>query len=803
MTDLKIAARALRKNAGFSAGVVLIMAVAIGVNAAMFSVYERLVLNPVTIPDPSSLVAIWFNNPQRNVQTPSSSIPRYDELRAHVQAFSTLALSAFDNFTLTGRGDPVQLNGLRVSSTFFPTLGIQPARGRNFTAEEDVPNGPAVAIVSHELWQSQFGGVETILGTTIQLDGMPWQVVGVMPPKLSVPFGQVQIFTPRVFEVGGLTAAQIQSGATYAQPIARLKPGVSLEQARAELVAFSNGYKARHPAALDANNISEPRPFVAALVGGLEPTMYTLLGAVACVLLIACANVASLFLSRLLERRKEIAVRLSLGATRGAVVRQFLAESLLFSCAGGLIGTLLAVWALSFLQSAIATQLPTNAVLAPDWRVLLFTVGITIVSAVMTGLVPALQASRADLAEHLKDSTRGTSGGQGRRFRQSLIVAEVMLSVVLLVGAVLLLVSFMKLQTTAPGFDPKGAAAAFVGLPPGRYGAPAQQAEFFDQVAAQLRSQPGVTGAAIATGPPLAGYAGRTPYAVAGRPLPPLGQRPVAFINIVSDDFFRLLRIPLARGREFNADDRASAPAVCIVNETLATRLFADGPAIGGALLLGRDGTTRAEIVGVIRDVKSAGLNAPAPDEMYFPLRQRPRPGLTVIAKTTGDPSALQSSIRRAVAAVDRNQAIAFFATLESNVAQSLGTQQLVAALTAIFAALALALSLIGLYSVLAYAVSQRTAEIGIRMALGASRRQVVGLVMRNGLGLVAVGLALGLAGAAGASRLIRQLLFGVQPLDVAIYAGIAVVFATVAALACLAPSLRASRIDPLVAVRQ
>ena len=802
MTDFRHALRALVKTPGFSLVAILTIAVGIGANTALFSVYDRLVLNPVTIPRPSSLASLWINNPQLNFNAPAMSWPRYAELRAHSTSFETLGISAFDNFTLTGNGEPSQLNGLRVSATFLPTLGIQPRSGRNFTAQEDVPNGPAVAIISHELWQSQLGG-RPIVGQTIQLNGMPWEVVGVMPPNLSAPFGQVQVFAPRVFEVGGLTAAQIQSGATYAQPIARLKPGVSLEQARAELVAFSNGYRERYPSRLDANNISEPRLFVASLVSGLAPTMYTLLGAVACVLLIACANVASLFLSRLLARRKEIAVRLSIGATPGSIVRQFLAESLLFSSAGALLGTTLAVWTLSILQSVISSQVPPNTVLAVNWRVVLFTGAITVLSTLLTGLLPAVQASRADLAEPLKDSTRGTSGGHGRRFRHGLIVAEVMLSVVLLVGAALLLASFVKLQNTAPGFDPGGAAAAYIGLSPGRYATAAQQLEFYDQVSSRMRAQPGITGVAIALSAPLAGFSPRTTFAVAGQPLPPLAERRVATMNIVSDDYFGMLHIPLAQGRSFTADDRTSAPPVCVVNETLAQPLFsADGTALGHSLLLGRDGTTRAEIVGVIRDVKSAGLNVPAPDELYLPLRQTSRPGMFLIARTSADATTLQAAMRSAVAAADKDQAISFFATLDGNLTSSVGTQKLVATLTGIFAGLALALALIGLYSVLAYAVSQRTPEIGIRMALGASPRQVIGLVMRHGLTLVSVGLGLGLLGAAGVSRLIRQLLFGVQPLDATIYGGIAVLFALVAALACVAPSLRASRIDPLTAFR-
>lgn len=799
MTHLTAAVRALKGNRSFALVVVLTMAFAIAANAAIFSVYDQLVLRPVTMPDPPSLIAIWFNNPQRNVQTPSISIPRYEELRQHTASFSSIGLSAFDSLTLTERGDPLQLAVLRVSATFLPTLGVLPAAGRNFTSADDVPNGPAVCLISHELWQTQFGGGD-ILNQTIRLDDRPWQVIGIMPPQLTAPFRQVQLFAPRVFETGGLTKAQIDAGATYAQAIARLKPGVTLEQARAELVAFSASYKVRHAGKLDANNINEPRRFVAALVTGVEPTMYTLLGAVGCVLLTACANVASLFLSRLVQRRREIAVRLSLGATRAAIIRQYLIESLLFSGAGAILGIGLAFWALRGLQSVAAAQLPPSVNLGINWLTLMFTAGVTILCTVLTGLFPAIQASRSGVLAQLKDGDRGSSGATGRRFRQGLTIAEVTLSVILLVSAGLLLVSFARLQNTALGFEPRGAAAAFVSIPTMRYGQPAQQAEFFEQVIANLRTQPGVVEAAASFATPLTGAA-RTPYAVAGQPLPPIGQRPIVSMNMVSDDYFRLLEIPLVAGRPFNADDRSTSPRVGIVNETFASRVFAGQSALGQALIMGGN-NARVEIVGVIRDVKSAGGNAPTPEEVYFPMRQVPRTGLAVIAKTTGDATALQAAIRNAVTSVDKTQATAFFGTMESNVASSLATQRLVATLTGVFAVLALILSLTGLYSVLAYLVTQRTPEIGLRMALGASRPQVVKLVLRSGLGLVVAGLVLGLGGAAGVGRLIRQLLFGIEPVSPAIYAGVAVVFVIVAVLACLGPSLRASRIDPLVAFR-
>ena len=801
MSDFRAALRALQKSPAFTLVAVVTIAVGIGANTTLFSVYDRLVLNPVTLPRPSSLVAIWTNNPQLNFNAPALSWPRYEEMRDHARSFASIGISAFDNFTLTGNGEPEQLNSQRVSASFFPTLGILPSRGRNFTAAEDTPNGPAVCIISHELWQTRFGGREQIVGATITLNGQPWEVIGVMPPRLSPPFGQVQIFAPRVFEIGGLTPVQIQAGAGYAQPIARLKPGVPLAQAAGELAALSRSYREQFATRLDANNTSEPRMYVAALVGNLEPAFYTLIGAVSFVLLIACANVASLFLGRLTARHKEIAVRQSLGATRAQVVRQFLIESLAFSTVAGALGALVGLWSLAAIQSTIASQLPPNTTLTLNGRALVFTGGVTLISALLIGLVPAVQASKARLVDVLKDGARGSSGDRGGRFRATLIVAEVALSVVLLVGSSLLLLSFLKLQRTPPGFEPEGAAAAFVGVPLTRYKTNAEQAEFFNQVIERLRANPVVTDAAAALGLPLTGNA-RAPYSVAGRPILPLPQRPLAGFEIVSDDYFRLMKITFAGGRPFRADDREGAANVCIVNESFARHVFPGESALGKTLMRGRDADVKNEIVGVIRDVKTNGLNAPVPDEIYYAMRQLGRPGMNIVARTGGDPAALQAVIRGAVAEVDKDQPISFFATLQANVATSLGTQRIVASLTSIFAGLAFVMSVVGLYSVLAYAVSQRTAEIGIRMALGAQSAQVVRLIMRSGLELVTIGLVLGLAAAAGAARVIQTLLFDVRPLEPLVYAAVAVTFALVATLACLLPSLRASRIDPIIALR-
>ena len=802
MTQLRSAFRSLLKTPGFTLVAILTIAVGIGANTALFSVFDRLILRPITLPSPSSLVAIWSSNTTANFNAPAVSWPRFEELRRNAKSFSSVADSAFDTFTVTGNGDPEQLAGLRVTSNFFSTLGIAPFRGRAFTAEEDQPNGPNVCMLSHEVWQTRFGGRETIVGETIQLNGQSWQVIGILPPHLSNPFGQVQVFSPRVFEVAFLTSVQVQVGAGYSQPIARLKPGVSLTQAAAELAALSKAYGEQFATRLDANNIAVPRDFVEALVGQLRPTFYTLLGAVAFVLLIACANVASLFLGRLAARHKEIAVRQSLGATRGIIVRQFLVESLLFSTVAGGLGVLLALWALAGIQTGVADLLPPNTTLALDWTALAFTAGVTLISGLLVGLAPALQASKTNLVEVLKDGSRGSSSGHGGNFRSGLIIAEVALSVVLLVGSGLLLMSFLKLQRTPPGFDAKGVAGAFVGIPQGRYKTNPEQARYFSNVLEQLRANPQVKDAAAALSLPINGFGSQAPYSVGGRTILPLPQRPLAGFQIVSENYFRLMHITLREGRAFNAGDLEKAPGVCIVNESFAKHIFPGESALGKIILRGKDAAVTSQIVGVIADVKINGLNAPVPDEIYYAMSQLGRPGMTVIVRTDIDPTAMQGVIRSAVAAVDKDQPISFFQTLEIAIAQSLGAQRVVAKLTALFAGLALVLAAVGLYSVLAYAVTQRTSEIGIRMALGSPRGAVASLIMRSGLRLVAFGLVVGLALAALVAMLIRSLFFNVAPLDPLIYGGVAVLFSLIATLACLLPALRASRIDPLIALR-
>jgi predicted permease len=697
----------------------------------------------------------------------------------------------------------------------IPTLGVPLLRGRNFTAAEDAPGGARVVILTEDCWRTRFGASESILGETVLLSGAPTTVIGIAGGPLPSPIAFVELIAPRALEGnGGLTLQQLRSGIPFLQVTARLKPGVSFRQADAEVRALSLRYEQAFAGNVDASNRGELRTWTEEIVGNVRPTLAVLLAAVALVLLIACANVSNLLLGRLTARQKEIAVRLSLGATRGRLVRQFLLETTAFCAIATTLGVLLAVWSLALVEKLLAGRLPSGMHFALDGITLAFTAGISVLACAAIGVLPALHASRANLSAVLKDSARGSPGGvRGSRFRSGLVVAEVALSVLLLVGSGLLLASFLKLQSEPAGFDPRGTATAAINLPTARFRSPAQWTDTIDQVLAELRTHPQIEHAAVASNPP-AGFLAAAPqpvYAVQGQPIPPADRRPSASLVIVSEDYFRTLGIPLRAGRSFTRDDRLDAPGVAIVNESFAKKLFPAGDALGGVILRGPAADRAHQIVGIVGDVKSQGLGAPAPDTLYISTRQTPSPFIALVAKiragkepgrSPADAAVLQGILRNAVASVDRTTAFTLFQTLESALRDTFGSQRLVAFFTAIFAGIALVLAALGLYSVLAYTVAQRTNEIGLRMALGATHGQVVGLVLRHGLKLVAVGLVVGLAAAAGTSQLLQKLLFEVPPLNPLIYAAVALLFTAIALLACLLPIRRAIKIDPMVALR-
>jgi len=801
---LRHAIRSLLKSPGFTLVAILTLSIGIGASTTVYSVFGALVLNPTNLPHSETLVQLWVNNPEQNFNAPSISWPRVEEIRRNQTVFTDVAVSAFATFNLTNNGEPEQLTGLYATSAFLSVLGIEPALGRNFAADEDLSGSPPVVILSHELWQTRFGGRSNVVGGPILLGGTSYTVIGILPPHLGNPFGTVQVIATRPNEFAGLTPQQVNNGAGYLQAVARLRPKVPAEKAQAEMTALAARYAAAFPEKLDARNIVTVRGFNDALVGNARPTFNLLIGFVGLVLMIACANVSSLFLGQLSSRQREIAVRLSLGATRRQIVWQFLVESLLFSGAACVLGIVFSNFGLEGVQQLSANLLAPGTVLEVDATALGFTLLVGVVCALLVGLVPALQASRADLADVLKDAAaRGQSGGvRGGRFRAVLVVVEVALSVVLLTASGLLLISFSRLQSTPPGYEPRGVAAALVSLPGERYRTPEQQADFFRQVIDRLNEHPRVSSAAAAVGLPLSGFAPQSPYSIRGQDILPLPKRPLAGLRIVTEDYFKTMGIPLREGRAFTPLDRVGAPGACIINESFARRLFPGISAVGQVMLRGRDAEIPGEIVGVVGDVKSVGLAAPPPDEIYWPSAQLGRGTMAVVAKTIGDPAALQSILRTAVASVDSSQPISLFSTLEGALNQSLGFQRVTAYLTGAFAATALLLAAVGLYSVLAYTVTQRTGEIGVRMALGAQPGQVIGMILKQGLRLVVVGVLAGIGLAAGLSQLITSLLYGIEPFSIGIYAAVALLFALVGALACLLPSMRASRIDPIEALR-
>ncbi len=801
---MRIALRSLLKSPGFTLVAVLTIAIGISANTVLFSVFNTVVLSPLDYPESNRLVRAWIDESTGGFTAPASSWPKYEHYRDNSKSFEGLAASTFHNATLTHHGDAEQLNGLAVTSNFLGVHRQRIARGRDFNADDDVVGGPNHVIITDELWRNRLGGEEDVIGSIIELNGVLNEVIGVLPPALPFPYNQIQYLLARPDEQAGIPLQQVQQGgAIYLQLTGRLAPGVTLEQADAEMRALSAGYNAEFPARMDANSDHYLRPYADELVGNTRPTFYVLLAACAFVLLIACANIASLFLGRLSARHKEIALRLSLGATRPDIIRQFLTESLLFSGIAGVLGILLSLWSISAVASLAANQLPRADEIGFDRTALLFSVGIAALTSLLVGFVPAWKASRANLSEALKDTARSDGGGNaGRQFRATLIVAEVTLSVTLLVGASLLMTSFWKLLKTDAGFDSTGVAAAFVNLPQQRYDTPEKRIAFYQQVEAELKRQPSITHAAPIIGLPLTGFAPISPYTRGGDPVLPLPQRPLVGFRMAGHDYKGLLGLRLVEGRWFEDTDRLDTPPVIVVNESFAKVIAPDGSAIGKTLLTGANGETVNEIVGVIADVKTTGLNQDAPQEMYYSARQRANNGMAFAARTTGDPISLQAALRSALKSVDPTIALSFFQTLEETTLNSLGVQRIAAWLIGCFSAIAFLLAIVGLYSVLAYNVSQRSSEIGIRMALGALPSQVITMVLRQGLTLVGLGVAAGLLAAGLLTQLIASQLYGVGSLNFVIYGAVALSFALVATLACFLPARRASKVDPMIALR-
>jgi predicted permease len=800
MTELRYAIRQLLKSPGFTLVAILGLALGIGANVALFSVVNSVFLRPLPYREPDQLVRLSSTSEAQNLTRVGFSFPRFLEVQQRQQVFSDLALAAFNAFTWTGRGDPEQLIGLHASAALLPTLRLEPVLGRNFSADEDRPGGERVALISHALWQQRFNRDPSILGQALTLDGALYTVIGVLPAEASAfPLNQIQIWVARPEEVPYLVPSQLNNGGYFFQAIARLHEGVSLEQAHEAMNVIASGYRAAHPANVDAPSQIEVVPLLDDAVGQQRQSYLLLFGAVACVLLIACANIANLLLARFAGRRREIAARFALGASRSDVVRQLVTESMLVAVLGGVVGVLLAQWALAALVAFGADLIPRVLEIRIDAVALGFSLLVTLVTGLAIGLMPALQASGVNVLEALKEAGRG-SVGSGQRLRAGLLVAEVSLSLVLLIAAGLLLTSFARLQRVEPGFEPEGVFTAQLVLPAQRY--PNEKlAAFYEQLYQRLATLPGSTSAALTDRVPLTGGQSPAPVAVMGRPVPPMSERPQANRHLVSPRYFSTLGIPIRAGRDFDERDSPRIPHVVIINETFARRHFPGEDPIGRTLITGM-GQLPSEIVGVVADVRSTGLNTPPEADYFLPALQRPETFTNILVRTNGNPTGMAAIVREALRGVDADLPLLQPQALTTRIAQTVANRRLALVLLAAFAALALILACLGVYSVMAHLVAFRTSEIGVRMALGASPGAVMRMVMGHGRRLTLIGIAIGIAGALAVSRLMQQTLFEVDPAEPFVYAALSVTLLVVAEFASWLPARRATRIDPVIALR-
>jgi predicted permease len=799
-SELRYAVRQLLKSPGFSLVAIVGLGLGIGANVALFSVVNSVFLHPLPYDEPDRLVRLSSTNEAQNLTRVGFSYPRFLEVQQRQQVFSDLALSVGNAFTMTGRGDPEQLIGLHASATLLPALGLQPLLGRNFSPDEDRPGGTPVVLVSHDFWRQRFNRDPSVLGQALTLNGGPYTIIGVLPEAASAfPLNQLQIWVPRPAEVPFLVPAQLNNGGFFFQATARLRPGVSLAQAREAMDVIAAGYRSANPTNVDAPSHIEVVPVLDDAVGEQRQSYLMLFGAVSCVLLIACANIANLLLARFAGRRREIAARLALGASRAIVLRQLVTESMVVAMLGGAVGLLLAYWALRAVVVLGADLIPRVLEIGLDPVALGFALLVTIVTGLLIGLLPAWQAARVNVHETLKEASRGSTGG-GQRVRAGLLVAEVSLSLVLLIAAGLLLTSFARLQRVEPGFEPQGVFTAQVVLPQQRYDREKLVA-FYEQLYQRLATLPGSTSAALTDRLPLTGGQTPAPVAVMGRSLPPMSERPLANRHLVSPKYFSTLGIPIRAGRDFDERDSARVPHVVIVNETFARQHFPGEDPVGRTLITGM-GQLPSQVVGVVADVRSTSLNEPPEADYFLPALQRPETFTNILVRTNIDAVAMAPAVREALRAVDPDLPLLQPQALATRIAETIAARRLALVLLASFAALALLLASLGVYSVMAHLVAFRTIEIGIRMALGASPGVVMRMVLGHGRRLTLAGIAFGFAGAFAVSRLLQQALFEVDAADPFIYLAVSAMLLLVSECASWFPARRATKIDPVIAMR-
>jgi putative ABC transport system permease protein len=813
LQDLRYGARTLWKNPGTTFVIILALALGVGANTAIFSVVNAVLLRPLPFENPDQLMVVWETNPARSVQAGTPSPPDYREWRSRTQAFEQMAAFFEEDYNLSGSGEPERLTGAVVSTNFFATLRVKAEAGRTFLPDEEQFGAHRVAVLSHGLWLRRFGASQQLIGQTINLDNQPHTVIGIAPPDFQLAGVRAELWTPMAFAPGDRHNTR---GNHFLNVIARLKPGVSITQAQSDMDVITGQLAGEYE--MNAGLGARVVPMHEETVGSYRPALLVLLGAVGFVLLIACANVANLLLARAATRQKEFALRATLGASRLRTIRQLLTESLLLSVLGGGLGLLLAMWGVDLLVALGPAELPRIAEVGVDARVLTFTLSLSVLTGLAFGLAPALQASHLDLNEALKEGGRSVTGSKRtRRLRGALVVTEIALSLVLLVGAGLLINSFWRLMQVSPGFKTDHLLTMQVALPESKYPLtePHRAQAFYRQLLERVATLPGVQSVGATSSLPLAAGGWGKMLSVEGRPAPPsLETVPVVQYRQVSTDYFSTLGVVPVRGRLFNEQDNLSSPPVALINEAMARRFFPDEDPIGKRIWMGppenllpAGGYTfpRLIIAGVVNDVKHQGLSQQAGPEVYIPHTQgagETRRSMFLVVRTTIDPLSLAAAVRSQVTALDKDQPVADVQTMEQRLKASLAEPRFNMLLLGLFAAVALALAAVGLYGVMAYGVTQRTHEIGIRMALGAQRSNVLKLVIRQGMAMALIGVALGLAASLALTRVMASLLFGVSATDPLVFTSIALLLAAVAFVASYIPARRALKVDPMIALR-
>jgi predicted permease len=806
LADLRFGLRMLRKHPAFTTIAIITLALGIGANTAIFSVVNAVLLKALPVADPDRLVMVYEAKMARGFNRTSVAPGNYLTWKAQQTVFEEIGAFVTQSFTLAGNDGAEMLEGARVSANIFGLLRLAPGLGRAFTSEEDRPGGERVVILSHGLWRRHFGGARDIVGQSITLDDKPYAIVGVMPEGFGFPSDNIDLWAPAALDaergLDGMTGRLLQV-------IARLKSQATIDQARAEMSVITQGMSQANPAfnaGLSVNIV----PLREVVVSGWRRILLILFGVVACVLLISCANVANLLLARAATRTRETAIRVAVGASRLRIIRLLLMESLLLAGAGGAVGLLIGWWGVDALVALGPFDQLRESEVGMDANVAWFTFALTVLTGLLFGLAPALKSSKPDLNESLNNGGRGATAGAG--LRSALVVSEIALSLVLLAGAGLMIRSFLRLQSVDSGFDPRNLLTLRLSLPEARYPEARQVISFYQQLTDRLGRLPGVESVAATHALPLSGMGGVRPFTVEGRPRQEPGKVPDVQYRMVSPGYFRTMKIPLIRGRDFTKQDEGQAAGVVIINQAFQRRYFPDEDPVGKRITLGGFDDQLGEVVGVVGDVRHWWAGTEAEPEMYWaysqawlarsPTLSRLRRSLTLALRTDGDPQSLIRDVRREVIAVDKALPVTGVRTMEERMGASLAGKRFNTLLLSLFAALALILAVVGLYGVISYTVAERTRDIGVRMALGAQTGDVLRLVIGRGMTLTLAGVGIGLLASFALTRLMKDMLFEVGPTDPPTFVAIAVLLTAAALTACYIPARRATKVDPMIALR-